>query len=419
MLGLPLIIFKFILDFFKNRNKTQIKDIDESFYYRDIPCFGNIDLAYWLLYNFSNIKKKDLNSGLFNAYLLDWYKKGYIDIKNAQGFINNNYTIDLKDGNWEKSNTEKKIYSFLKNAARNNNILEKNEIREYCSVDGGKSKLDSIFKNTLYTVQEELRSKNYITIIEPKNYIFFKTQEKILLSETLINEYKNLNGLKNFLLNYSNMDEKTHVEVQIWEKYFIFANLLGIADNVKQQFHKIYPNLNNVNLTFDISLDSTIGQLNFVYSIFKQQYYIIAGTILLFLLPFLIGNLRLYAMLIVALYFIGSLYWFLKKYLTNKKVKETNTVTYAKITEVSVRYDRNSDGYRTYDFTYEYTVNGVNYKGYSYSNFKKRENRKIKIYYNQMNPSKSETSKEHNHYLKLFIYFIIVTFLIVFFALND
>lgn len=56
-LGLFLIVFKVGLKFLKSRNKTQIKNIDKSIYYRDIPCFENIDLAYWLLYNFSTIKK--------------------------------------------------------------------------------------------------------------------------------------------------------------------------------------------------------------------------------------------------------------------------------------------------------------------------------------------------------------------------
>lgn len=74
-MGLFLLIFKFALQYLKNKNKIQINKIDESFYYRDIPCFGNIDIAYWLLYNFSNLKVNELDNGLIGAYLLNWYKK--------------------------------------------------------------------------------------------------------------------------------------------------------------------------------------------------------------------------------------------------------------------------------------------------------------------------------------------------------
>ncbi len=103
--GFVFVNFKFVLQYLKNKSKSQINKIDESFYYRDIPCFGNIDIAYWLLYNFFKLKKVDeLDNGLIGAYLLNWYKKGYIDIKHSQnlGLKNDNYNIDLKDGKWEK-----------------------------------------------------------------------------------------------------------------------------------------------------------------------------------------------------------------------------------------------------------------------------------------------------------------------------
>lgn len=289
-LGLFLVIFKFGLNYFKNKNKRQIKGVDKSIYYRDIPCFGNIDLAYWLLFNFSNIKKDDLNNGLIGAYLLNWYKKGYIDIKQSQnmGLKKDNYNIDLKDGNWSKDFVESRIYNFLKNVAGNNNILEKNEIQNYCSVDGNKFELQFLFKNILEEIQKHLEAKKYITVIPEKNYILFKIQAKITLSDELISEYQNLHGLKNFLLDYSNIEEKMHIEVHIWEDYLIFANLLGIADKVKQQFNKIYPNFNAVNTMFDVSFDNTIvGYINTFYRVFKLKFFSLAACVLLAGLIFL------------------------------------------------------------------------------------------------------------------------------------
>lgn len=428
-LGVFLVIFKFGLNFLKDRNKNQIKNIDKSIYYRDIPCFESIDLAYWLLYNFSNMKKNDLNNGLLGAYLLDWYKKGYIDIKSSQktGLNNNYYSIDLKDGNWAKSYVESSIYNFLKTVAGNNNILEKNEIRNYCSVDGKKFELEYMFKNILKLTQEDLEKQNYITVIKAKDSIFFKTQEKITLSDELVNEYQNLNGLKNFLLDYSNMEEKMHIEVHIWENYLIFANLLGIADKVKQQFNKIYPNFNAVNSMFDVSFDNTIvGQLNTVYKSFKWQFYALIGCVLLVAIIFLgKGNIIIPLLKMLPFVMIAiMLYWLLRKYLINKKVKEMNATTYAKITKVNVYYNTERDletnrniTTKSYSFTYEYSVNGVYYTGYGHSNFKKREKQKIKIYYNEMKPQESETAQKHNYYLKIFI-FIITILIILFWALN-
>ena len=382
--------------------------------------------------NFSEIKKNDLNNGLLGAYLLKWYKKGYIDIKNSQqlSLKNDNYNIDLKDGNWEKNDVESRIYNFLKTVAGNNNILEKNEIRNYCSVDGNKFELENMFKNILKVVQENLEKQNYITVINAKNYIFFKTQEKITLSDELVNEYQNLNGLKNFLLDYSNMEEKMHIEVHVWENYLIFANLLGIADKVKQQFKKIYPKFNAMNSMFDVSFDNTIiGQLNAVYKSFKWQFYALVVTVLIVAI-IIFGNDIISPLLKMSpfIMFAVMLYGLLRKYLINKKVKEMNAITYAEITEVDVYYNTERDfetktdvTTTSYFFKYEYSVNGTLYTGHGHSNSKKRERQKIKIYYNEMKPQLSETAEEHNYYLREFIFAIAILILIffVFWVLNE
>ncbi len=290
LMGLFLLIFKFVLQYLKNKSKSQINKIDESFYYRDIPCFGNIDIAYWLLYNFSNLKVDELDNGLIGAYLLNWYKKGYIDIKHSQnlGLKNDNYNIDLKDGKWEKNYVENRIYNFLKNVAGNNNLLEKNEIRNYCNIDGHKFELKFLFKNIIKEIQKDLEERKYIIVVPSKNYILFKTKEKITLSNELVNEYQNLNGLKNFLLDYSNIEEKIHTEVKIWEEYLIFATLLGIADKVKKQFNKIYPSFNIANTIFDVPFDNTIeGQLNSIYKSFNLQFFVLIICVILVGLIFL------------------------------------------------------------------------------------------------------------------------------------
>ena len=35
--------------------------------------------------------------------------------------------------------------------------------------------------------------------------------------------------------------KKEHIEVHIWEEYLMFAELLGVADRVREQFSKLYP----------------------------------------------------------------------------------------------------------------------------------------------------------------------------------
>ena len=50
-------------------------------------------------------------------------------------------------------------------------------------------------------------------------------------------------GLKNFLEEFSRIDDKTSIEVNMWEYYLIYAQILGIADKVAKQFEKLYPEI--------------------------------------------------------------------------------------------------------------------------------------------------------------------------------
>ena len=119
------------------RTNNNIK-INKTIQCTNVPCNGDIDLAFWLLYNYSTINKNKLKTGLLKACLLKWYKNDNIDIKKASVLSNDDYIIDLKDGNWPKSISESHIYDFLKKVSGNSNTLEKNKLLNYCSIDNNR-----------------------------------------------------------------------------------------------------------------------------------------------------------------------------------------------------------------------------------------------------------------------------------------
>lgn len=126
--------------------------------------------------------------------------------------------------------------------------------------------------------------------------------------------------------------------------------------------------------------------------------------IIMWMLPIIIG--------------IGLLYYSMKKYLLNKKVRETDTKIKAEITEIKDRQIEytDSDGetyYKTiYDCTYTYNVNGESYSGMYSSNSRKKVGDMVSIYYNSVRPKKNETAANHNHYLIIFIVELIIFILI-------
>lgn len=415
-----MLFLKSIMKLSEYRKKRQVRNIDKEMNYREIPCYNEIKVAYWLLYNYSNMNKSELYNGMFSAYLLSWYKKGYIDINITKrfGIFKNDYSIDLKNGTFPKDNSEIKLYSFFKATAKSNNILEKNEIKEYCSLDENRNKLRDLLEFILDDAEEALVKNNLLKVIPEKNYILFKIPKKFELSEELLNEYQNLIGLQNFLKDYSNMEEKQHIEVHLWEDYLVFANILGIADKVKEQFNKIAPDKVSTNQIFEPSLDSSlIGRIGIFYKLTKIQ--LVSYLFIFFIIAVIWfgkdGISDLIIMLLITGALVSLIYYPLKKYLTNKKVKEMHCMTEAKITDFMAHEHEEYDSETgktirttTYTYSYEFYVNEYLYtgRGYSAGFFKPRKGKKVKIYFNKENPSENETKAEHNKYLRMTIFFM-------------
>ena len=78
--------------------------------------------------------------------------------------------------------------------------------------------------------------KKYITKEENKAH-------KYLVNPEFYDEGRKLKGLKNFLIEFSRIGEKTPIEVKLWEEYLMFAQIFGIAKEVAKQFKELYPDV--------------------------------------------------------------------------------------------------------------------------------------------------------------------------------
>lgn len=196
-----------------------IRKKEDINYTREIPNWVNLETAYSSLYYNSNIKKKDLKKGIIGAFLLKWYYNDNIIITDSGNSV---FNINLKDGSFEKTKREQELYDMLKQAAGGNNTLDSNELKTW--------------------------SKKNINAMELwYSRLLFNSFESDLKQEAEI-----LLGLKNFLLDYSLIDERSHIEVKVWESYLIYAQLLGISDKVNAEFKKLYPDDTGKLLQLDI-----------------------------------------------------------------------------------------------------------------------------------------------------------------------
>lgn len=207
-----------------------IRKKEDINYTREIPNWVNLETAYSSLYYNSNIKKKELKKGIIGAFLLKWYYNDNIIITNSSNSV---FNINLKDDSFEKTKREQELYDMLKQAAGSNNTLDSNELKTW--------------------------SKKNINAMELwYSRLLFNSFESDLKQEAEI-----LLGLKNFLLDYSLIDERSHIEVKVWESYLIYAQLLGITDKVNTEFKKLYPDDTGKLLQLDIKKQNGI-QIDYI-----------------------------------------------------------------------------------------------------------------------------------------------------------
>ena len=249
-------------------------------YYREIPSNKDLERAYWVCLKYSVIPEEKVKQGIIGAILLKWIKKGYITVlkmeKGILSFKDNNYAIDLTKITNVDNEIENGLLKILITAAGPNKILEAKEFKKWSKKNY--SEVSSWFSSIDDQVELNLEKEGLITLTQETTQGMFGTSKNITIKNVnpkLKEEAIQLKGLKKFLLDFSIMPEREYFEVKTWEEYLIFAQLMGIADKVAEQFSKIYPNFNQESLlNSDFATLAVINMADFGYAGMVRGYEI-------------------------------------------------------------------------------------------------------------------------------------------------
>ena len=247
-------------------------------YYREVPCNKDLERAFWICYHYKVVSLSSLYQGIIGGILLKWIKNGYITVTKTKGglfnFKDNNYAIDFSRITNGDTETENELLKILISASGNNKILEAKEFEKWCKKKY--STLNIWLSNLIKNETRYLENQGLLTDGTKKARRFFygtKTVPVKVVNQELRQEAIQLKGFKKFLLDFSLMPERQYFEVHLWEEYLIFAELLGIADKVEEQFSKLYPDFNQLS-SLNTS-DTTIAVRNFVqigYTAYSTSY---------------------------------------------------------------------------------------------------------------------------------------------------
>jgi len=249
---------------------------DQINYWREVPCNKDLERAYWVSYNYNVVSATTLREGIIGAILLKWIKDGLITVsKTRKGLFNfkdNNYAIDFTNMQYASNEIENKLFGMLKEASGFNEVLEVKEFEKWCKKNYGK--IQSWFLDFNLMEQAELEKQGLITSSQEETTGMFGSKRIITtkkVDQKLREEAIQLKGLKKFLLDFSMMPEREYFEVHIWEEYLIYAQLLGIADKVEEQFSKLYPKFDEeTNLNTKITTIAIRNMVHLGYSGYEE-----------------------------------------------------------------------------------------------------------------------------------------------------
>ena len=211
-------------------------------YFRDIPCKKDIYRAYYIGYQYNIIKGK---TDILGAIILKWIKDGIIRIEEKETgviFKKENTVIVLTETKSEMFSEprEKELFNMLYEASKDG-YLESKEFEKWCQ--DSYSEILSWFDEIIDDERAKLVKEGLIEEKDETSILRIFKNKKYIATHELKQEALELAGLKRYLNEYTLIREREAVEVQLFEEYMIFAQIMGIARKVAKQFKDIYPDV--------------------------------------------------------------------------------------------------------------------------------------------------------------------------------
>ena len=205
------------------------KDINWS---RDIPFKGDLYSTYYTLKESGNLKPQNT---IIAALILRWFQKGIISIQEVSTRSKNKKSVitfnDEKATQIEDS-VARKLYDIMKTASGADVILQNSEFRSWAEAH-----YDEVF-DWLEQVETEGKKRLGDMGAIDKGGRF---GGKIVYTEYGKGMAREMIGFKKYLMDFSLINERQAVYVDLWDDYLVFAALFGIADQVAKDLKGLYP----------------------------------------------------------------------------------------------------------------------------------------------------------------------------------
>ena len=204
-------------------------------YYRNIPYEGNLEELLSIM-DFSETIQAE---NIFTVYLLKWIKEETIElVPYERGLLFKREATGLRFMGQPDLLThgERSFYELLKKAGKGTDLLEQHVLEKY--LKNNNRQYYNILKSLRKSSTKKAVQKGLL--IETEKGLFRKYKVKNLTESGFQVFDKNIQ-FRNYLKDYSLLNEREGYDVHLWEDFMLYAALYGITEEVYEQFEMIEP----------------------------------------------------------------------------------------------------------------------------------------------------------------------------------
>lgn len=221
-------------NYVKRKKKAPVKHKGEHIY--EPPYKNDFKNMYQLLVD----AKISSLENIIAAYLLKWIKEKRITIQEetVDGVFKRTKTvIQILHNNRIKDRNERELFTRLVEVVDETWKLDVKDLQK--SIAKKQDIMKTWEKDIKFTSKKTLIEEGFYKDLVKRRIIGFKdTYEKTDKGERL---EQDVFRFMNYLRDFSIINERESSEIQLWDEYMIWAVLLGIADEVQEQFSFVYP----------------------------------------------------------------------------------------------------------------------------------------------------------------------------------
>ncbi|NLT58653.1 MAG: DUF2207 domain-containing protein [Clostridiales bacterium] len=221
--------------------RQSLPSLSKADYSRDLPFGGDLLATYYTL---KKVGRLPSETSLLGCYLLRWSMQGHLQVEERErrGLFgrDSSSVVLFPDRQPDLPALELELYNMLLSAAGSNRVLEEKELQRWSQRNH--SRITGWETSAAEAGRRALRAAGDLAPGPSRTLLgFIPLSPPEVFTEQGFGRAVDTIGFWKYLKDFTIINERRAVEVDLWDDYLVFAVLFGIAEQVAKEFKDLYP----------------------------------------------------------------------------------------------------------------------------------------------------------------------------------